>query len=80
MNFVSYCPSSRPHTLRIIDACSGSVAAASGCSGAEAVWRDINSVLTAPQTSQKQQQQILELIAGSWIKSLTGQAALHQGS
>lgn len=65
MNFVSYCPTSRPHTLRIIDACSGSVPAASGCSGAEAAWRDGNCILTAPQTAQRQQQ-LLELIAGSW--------------
>lgn len=67
MNFVSYCHSSRPHTLRIIDARSGSVAEASGYSGAEAAWRDANCVLTAPPTAQKQKQQLLELIAGSWM-------------
>lgn len=82
MNFISYCPSSRPHTLRIIDAHSGSVAAASGCSGAEAAWRDVNCVLTAPQTAQKQQQ-LLELIeAHGWVwmvESLTRQAALLPG-
>jgi len=70
MNFVSYCPSSSPHSLRIIDACSGSVAAAAGCSGAEAAQRDTNCILTASQTAQKQQHQLLELIAASQLKSL----------
>lgn len=82
MNFVSYCPSSRPHTLGIIDAHSDSVAAASGCSGAEEAWRDVSCILIAPQTAQKQQQ-LLELITGPWIvwmvKSLTRQAALLPG-
>lgn len=71
MNFVSYSPSSRPHTLRIIDACSGSVAAAAGCSGAEAAQRDVNCILTASQTARKQQQP-LELIAASQLRSLAG--------
>lgn len=70
MNFVSYCPSIMPRTLRITDACSGSVAATAGCSGAEAAQRDVNCVLKASQTAQKQQQQPLELIAASQLKSL----------
>lgn len=59
-----------PRTLRITDACSGSVAATAGCSGAEAAQRDVNCVLKASQTAQKQQQQPLELIAASQLKSL----------
>lgn len=71
MNFVSYCPRSRPHALRIIDAYSGSVTAAAGCSGAEAAQRGVNCILTASQTAQKKQQPLLELIVASQLKSLT---------
>lgn len=48
------------------------MAAAAGCSGAEAAPRDVNCVRTASQTAHKQQQQPLELIAASQLKSLAG--------
>lgn len=69
MNFVSYCPSSRPHTSRITDAYSESVSTAAGRSGAEATQRDVNYILSVSQTVLKQQQQPLELMVPSQLKS-----------